>query len=276
MGLPLMNDLKSQAKRTLEKLLEGAVSLNRRDVVIMLANLGFNKRHGKGSHIIWQHPKLPGHICWKAQKGTDSIWGYQMNELRKAVNELLDKEVPEVTKPTVIRMEKPKPMKLVEEIKKPPSLPNKALWLSAYNFPDAVSELIYSWETKEITGPELVKLLTDSGYKSSTGKEYRVDTLADIKKNRPYKEWKQKQMSEVNTTITGRTIEDSPIIPMQTIRPDSPQPAVPDANAFLQHFNSIIEENKTLKIELDKERKKVQSLKDHLQHVRKICNEYIC
>jgi len=233
--------MRSSCKKTLQKLLDGVQSLDRRDVGHMLRELGYNRRIGKGSHTLWQHPAAEGTlITWKAAKETFPIFGFQMNDLRSSVNKVLD-HIPNPLHelPRVVRLEAP-PIVPVE--KEPPTMNKTAI--SAKNYPADVAELVYSYQQKEIKGRELVELLNSSGYVKPNGK--------------PFQEWdiKNSLIMPVAYRNFVATKEGRAPIPPKQGRPSKPMSTPPtpttiNPNDIIEMLNRLNTENEALRQKMD-------------------------
>jgi predicted RNA binding protein YcfA (HicA-like mRNA interferase family) len=63
-----------------------------RELKAMLRKAGFSFRPGKGSHTVWEHPRLPGAITLAGNDGDDAK-PYQELDIRKILRKL--KEIQE-------------------------------------------------------------------------------------------------------------------------------------------------------------------------------------
>ncbi len=53
----------------------------------MLRKAGFRRRSGKGSHTVWEHPRLPDKRVVLSGRDGDDAKPYQMNQVREAIRE---------------------------------------------------------------------------------------------------------------------------------------------------------------------------------------------
>jgi predicted RNA binding protein YcfA (HicA-like mRNA interferase family) len=56
-----------------------------RELKNMLRKAGFGMRPGKGSHTVWEHPKLPGEIVTVSGKDEADARRYQEKEVLDAI-----------------------------------------------------------------------------------------------------------------------------------------------------------------------------------------------
>jgi predicted RNA binding protein YcfA (HicA-like mRNA interferase family) len=57
-----------------------------RELKAMLKKAGFTSRPGKGSHTVWEHPKLRDHVTLSGNDGDDAK-PYQEKQVKDAIKE---------------------------------------------------------------------------------------------------------------------------------------------------------------------------------------------
>lgn len=127
--------------------------------------------------------------------------------------------------------------------------------LTANSFPEAVAELVFAHENKEITATELIKDLNSSGYRTASGNiftnsNYYSVTIASAGYRR-WKEEKAKQMQLIkpveHKTYTAPPEEKAVSVTVSTSPPVVTPPL--DPSEAINAIQAIIEENKRLKSE---------------------------
>ena len=64
-----------------------------RDVYVLLMALGFNERKGKGSHLVFSHPKFQAIFVISAHNKHQTLKTYTILSLRKVLLDLLGKDI---------------------------------------------------------------------------------------------------------------------------------------------------------------------------------------
>lgn len=248
--------MSNRARKILEELLEGATKLDRGNAKTLLKYLGFKVRT-TGSHWIYSHPQSPSHVNWPYKKTSEPVKGYELTQLRDAVNAVLDANTETKAMPAVAIKEPP----TIEAV--PESLPEKEeIRINATFMPDEVAELVNAYARKEMTGPEVVALLNGDGYRTATGLKFTTANISSLTFNNKYIEWIQQQrkteedraMQLVENKVTPLKTGTSTSVVVLDELPGDPvvKPAAApamDLASFLQQMQDMVAENQRLKDE---------------------------
>lgn len=238
----------------MDELLEGAESIDRRDELAILKHLGFKCRQ-TGSHHIWRHPEVPDTVTRGIIKSTERVWGYQIKDLRKAVEAVLlvtdPDRIPEPKEQETEEMPKTATMvKQMDNFVKEVSKPDESYTLiTRWSVPDEVCELVYSYQKGELKNGELVSMLNESGYRTASGQLFTPPYPSQLAGFGAYVQWKQnrekeQKMMHVVTAKAEGTSSITGVPPL--IQPSDLAPKF-DANQALASLQAIINENDELK-----------------------------
>jgi hypothetical protein len=189
------------------------------------------------------------------------LWGFQLNDFRRAVEAVV-----QAAKENIKTVE-PTPIKLIEntpnnEKGETPTMavatltkPMKITCLTAKNFPDEVKELFLAFENKELTGRELCKLLTESGYRRAKGQAFTPSAVyCAVLNTKTYRNWKQNRLAEeVSETVVEEVPNQPDSLPTEAegqTTPKTPQSVLERLQTLLKELDNLRTENKALKAEL--------------------------
>ncbi len=246
------------------RVLDGVQQVKRGDAIKLLRALGFKHRKSNSNHDLWQHPDCAAAFTWNFTKNNEPVWGYHMTGFRKAIQDYDDHVKAQNPEPEIEEMPTPSMAKIDTLVR------STRIHITSTNLPEEVMELLYSYENKDLTGWELCQMLTDSGYRTATGKEYTTQNMCSLLINhKMYQTWKKSRMLNDPASI-GKPKEEKPVDntpldsvpatifeskhapPVRSFVPEPAKPAKPVAPSpqeILYSLTAIMDENAKLKEE---------------------------
>jgi hypothetical protein len=254
-----------QAIKTLDALLEGEESIAWKDAMRLLEYLGFEHRYANGpQHNRWKHPETGVTIQFTTRKSTDTIWGFQLKDLKDAVNQVLEKakrykkENGEQIKMAAVTISPPPTLHAVAD---EPDETKNTINISRTALPDEVLELVWECEQGKLKSNELVDWLNESGYRTTTGAAFSNNNYYSVLMNsKSYTRWKEERTAMHVKPAPAQDIELKNLYQSRV---------VVDPDYLLASITHLVEENKKLKA-VEAERDELKAKLAQIENLLKV------